>query len=90
MSGKSISSDDKKNHQKQFYKNQKIFNIYVLDVDKILFSQNESYRTKNSLKYFIGYNDDDDIIRPICIKPPQMTGYAKYFDSNKTMSFYVF
>ena len=22
-----------------------------------------------------------------CIKPPQMIGYAKYFDSNKTISF---
>ena len=43
---------------------------------------------KNSLKYFIGYNDDD-IIRPLCIKLPQMTGCVKHFDSNKTMSFKV-
>ena len=27
-------------------------------------SKKESYGTKNSLKYFIGYNDDD-IIRPL-------------------------
>ena len=27
---------------------------------------------KNSFKYFIGYNDND-IIRPLCIKLPQMT-----------------
>ena len=26
---------------------------------------------KNSLKYFTGYNDDN-IIRPLCIKLPQM------------------
>ena len=43
---------------------------------------------KNSLKYFIGYNDDD-VIRPLCIKLPQMTDYVKHFDSNKTMSFRV-
>ena len=43
---------------------------------------------KNSLKYFIGYNDDDDI-RPLCIKLPQMIGYVKNFDSSKTMSFKV-
>ena len=43
---------------------------------------------KYSFKYFIGYNDNDDI-RPLCIKLPQMIGYAKYFDSNKTMSFKV-
>ena len=28
--------------------------------------QRESYGTKNSLKYFIGYNDDG-VIRPLCI-----------------------
>ena len=32
---------------------------------------------------------DDDAIRPLCIKLPKMIGYAKCFDSNKTMSFMV-
>ena len=41
-----------------------------------------------SCKYFIGYNDNDDI-RSLCIKLPQMIRYAKYFDSNKTISFKV-
>ena len=44
---------------------------------------------KNSLKYFIGYNDDDDVIKPLCINLPQMIGYVKHFDSNKTVSFKV-
>ena len=35
--------------------------IRDLDVNKILVSKKESYGTKNSLKYFIGYNDDDAI-----------------------------
>ena len=43
---------------------------------------------KNSLKYFIEYSDDD-FIRPLCIKLPQMIAYVKCFDSNKTMSFKV-
>ena len=43
---------------------------------------------KNSLKYFIGYNDID-VIRPLCIKLPEMIGCVKCFDSNKTMSFKV-
>ena len=34
----------------------------------------------------IGYNDSDKI-RPLCIKLPQIIGYAKYFDSNKTTCF---
>ena len=43
---------------------------------------------KNSLKYFIGYNDDD-VIRPLCIKLSQMIGYLKHFERNKTMYFIV-
>ena len=42
---------------------------------------------KTPSKYFIKYNDDDDFIRPLCIKLPQMIGCVKLFDSNKTMSF---
>ena len=38
MGGKSINFDDKKNSKNNFYKNKKIFNIYDLDVDKILVS----------------------------------------------------
>ena len=37
---------------------------------------------------FLGYNDDD-FIRPLCIRRPQMIEYAKHFDSNKTISFKV-
>ena len=36
-------------------------------------------------KYIIGYSDD--AIRPIRIFLPQMIGYVKCFDDNKTMSF---
>ena len=43
---------------------------------------------KNSLKYFIGYNDDD-VTRPLFIRLPQMIGYVKQFDSSKIMSFKV-
>ena len=38
------------------------------------------------LKYFIGCNDND-VIRPLCLRLPQMTGYARKFDENATMSF---
>ena len=88
MSGKSINFDDKKINKSNFYKNKKLFNIHDLDVNKILVSKKESYGTKNSLKYFIGYYDDD-VIRPLFIKLPQMIGYVKHFDSNKSVSFKV-
>ena len=78
----------KKINKSNFYKNRKLFNIHDLDINKILVSKKESYGTKNSLKYFIGYNDDD-VIRPLCIKLPQMIDYVKNLDSNKIISFKV-
>ena len=88
MSGKSKNFEDKKINKSNFYKNKKLSNIHDLDVNKILVSKKESYGIKKLLKYFIGYNDVD-VIRPLCIKLPQMIGYVKNFDSNKTMSFKV-
>ena len=88
MSGKNINFNDKKIRKSNFYKNKKINNIEDIDFNNILVSKKESYDNKNSLKYFIGY-DDNDIIRPLCIRLPQMTGYARKFDENATMSFIV-
>ena len=78
LSGKSISfEDNKKINKSNFYKSKKLFNMHDLAANKILVSKKESYGTKNSLKYFTGYNDDD-VIRPLCIKLPQMVGYVKH------------
>ena len=83
MSGKNRIFGDKNINKSNFYKNKKLFNIYEIDVDKILISKKEPYGRKSSFKCFLGYNDDDDVIRPLCIKLPQMIGYVKHFDSNK-------
>ena len=87
MSGKNINFKEKI-RKITFHKNKKINNIEEIDVNNILVSKKESYGNKNSLKYFIGYNDND-IIRPLCIRLPQMTGYARKFDENATMSLIV-
>ena len=88
MSGKNINFDNKKIKRSSFYKNKTINNIEDIDVNNILVSKKESYGNKNSFKYFIGYNDND-VIRPLCIRLSQMTGYARKFDENATMSFIV-
>ena len=89
MSGKSIKFDNKKIEKSDFYKNKKIFNIDDIDVNKILVSKKEPYGKNNSLIYFIGYNDND-VIRPLCLKLSKMTGYINKFDENKiTMSLMV-
>ena len=64
MSGKNINFEDKKFKRSSFYKKKKINNIEDIDVNNILVSKKEPYGTKNSYKYFIGYNDNDNI-RPL-------------------------
>ena len=81
MSRKNVTFNDKKIGKSTFYKNKTINNIEDIDVDKILVSKKELYCNKNSLKYFIEYTDND-IIRPLCIRLPKMTGYARKFDDN--------
>ena len=73
---------------KEFYKNKKLFQIDDTGVNKILVSKKEPYGTKNALKYFIGCNDND-VIRPLCLRLLQMTGYARKFNENRTMYFRV-
>ena len=70
-------SDDKKIKKIIFYRSRKPFNASDIDVNKILISKEAVYGTKNSLKYFIGYIDEDDTTRPLLLKLPQMIGYLK-------------
>ena len=89
MSGLSIIFDDKKIKTHIFYRSRKPFNKSDIDVNKIVISKEVVYGTKNSLKYFIGYIDEDDLIRPLFLKLPQMIGYLKEFNDNMTMSLRV-
>ena len=79
MSGKCINFENKKLNKSNFYKNKKLLKIDDIDINKMLVSKTESYGTKNSSKYYIGYNDDD-VIRPLCIKLSQMIGHVKQLD----------
>ena len=84
MSEKNINSEDKEVKESDFCKIKKIFTIDETHVDKIAVSKKRTIW----YKYFIGYNDND-VIRSLCIKLPQMIGYVKCFDSNRTISFKV-
>ena len=86
MNEKNINFDDKKIKKANFTKIKKYFRQMILMLSKIQVSKKEPDDTKNVLKYFIGYNDND-VIRPLCVRLLQMTGYAKKFNENATMSF---
>ena len=61
---------------------------YLLSVklDQIVVSHKFKHNDKG-FKYFIGYLKGE-IVKPLCIILPQMSGYIKYFENGgKNMSF---
>ena len=59
-----------------------------VNVDQIVVS--DKFKDNNKgFKYFIGYQEGE-IIKPLCIIWPQMSGYIKYFENGgKNMSFFI-
>ena len=59
-----------------------------VNVDQIVVSDKFKHNNK-SFKYFIGCQEDE-IVKPLCIILPQMSGYIKYFkNGGKNMSFLI-
>ena len=48
---------------------------------KCQFLKTNHIAKKKTLKYFIGYKEND-VIRPLCLRLSQMTGYIKKFTEN--------
>ena len=62
MSGKNVNFGDKIIKKNNFYKNKKVIEIDDIDANKILASKEKPYGTKNSFKYFTGYNDNNVLL----------------------------
>ena len=88
MIGKNVNFGDTKIKKSYFYKNKKVTKIDGIDINKILVSKEEPYGTKNSFKYFVGYNDNY-VIKTLYINLPQMTGYVRKCESNLTACFKI-
>ena len=59
-----------------------------VNVDQIVVSDKFKH-SDEGFKYFIGYQEGE-IVKPLCIILPQMSGYIKYFENGGTnMSFLI-
>ena len=80
MSKQTLKFSDIVVNKKEFYASKQAILLNSINTNNIVVS----YRIKHnddSYKYFTGYSHDDNIIRPLCIILPQMSGYIKYFDN---------
>ena len=62
-----------------FHASKQAIHLNLVDINKKVISEKYKYRDKG-FKHFIGYKEDN-ILRPLCIILPQMSGYIKYFEN---------
>ena len=71
---------------KKFYSSKQAISLDAIDLNKIFVSRKWKLND-TTYKYFCGYLNND-VIQPLCVILPQMSGYIKYFDEGgKNMSF---
>ena len=86
MSSKMIKFRDKEVDKKEFYSSKEALLLDSIDLSKIVVSSRWKVND-TTYKYFCGYLNND-VIQPLCVILPQMSGYIKYFDNGgKNMSF---
>ena len=86
MGLKKIKFGDKEVDKKEFYSSKQAISLDSIDLRKIVVS-NKWKINDTTYKYSCEYLNND-IILPLCVILPQMSGYIKYFDDGgKNMSF---
>ena len=66
-------------NKKEFRKSKEPIDLLSVNVGQIVVS-NKSKHNNEVFKHFIGYQKCE-IVKPLCIILPQMSGYIKYFEN---------
>ena len=86
MSSQNIKFWDKEIDKKEVYSSKQAILLDSVDLSKIVVSSRWKI-SDTKYKYFCGYLNND-VIQPLCVILPQMSGYIKCFDDvGKNMSF---
>ena len=88
MSEKTLKFNNIRLNKKEFHRSKEPINLSSVSVDQIVVSDKFKYNNEG-FKYFIGYQKGE-IVKPLYIILPQMSGYIKYFkNGSKNMSFLI-
>ena len=88
MSEKTLKFNNIRVNKKKFHKSKQPIDLKSVNVDQIVVSDRFNH-SDEGFKYFIGYQEGE-IVKPLCIILPQMSGYIKYFENGgKNMSFLI-
>ena len=73
---KTLKFDNIVVNKKEFHKSKQPIDLMSVNVDQIVVSDKFKH-SDEGFKYFIGYQDNE-IVKPLCIILPQMSGYIKF------------
>ena len=88
MSEETLKLDNIRLNKKEFHKSKQLINLSLVNIDQLVVSDNFKH-SDDGFADFIGYKEAE-IVKPLCIILPQMSGYIKYFENGgKNMSFVI-
>ena len=88
ISEKALKFENTRLNKKEFHKSKQPINLDLVNVDQVVIPDKFKH-SDDGFKYFIGYKEGE-IVKPLCIILPQMSGYIKYFENGgKNMSFLI-
>ena len=88
MSERTLKFNNVRLNKKEFHKPKQPIDLMSVNVDQMVVSDKFKHNNEG-LKYFIGYQEDE-IVKPLCVILPQVSGYIKCFENGgKSMSFFT-
>ena len=88
MSEKTLKFNNISLNKKEFHKSKGPIDLLSVNVDQIVVSDKLKHNNEG-FKYFIGHLKGE-IVKPLCIILPQMSGYIKYFENgSKNKAFLI-
>ena len=88
MSVKTLKFNNIIINKKEFHKSKQPIDLKSVSVDQIVVSDRFKHSDED-FKYITAY-PEDEIVKPLCIILPQMSGYIKYFENgDKNSSFLI-
>ena len=76
----SIKYGELKLNKKEFHRSKQPIYLNQVEISKIVIS--DEFKLDDGVKNFIGYKNGETV-KPLCIILSQMSGFIKYFESNK-------
>ena len=87
MSENTLKFNNVRINKKEFHKSKQPTDLNLVTVNQIVVFDKFKH-SDEGFKYFIGYQEGE-IVKPLCIILPQMSGYIKYFKMAEKTSFFV-